>query len=155
MPPRCDVSNFVLTFCWILRLESYQTTSPDAPSQPQSWPENRSKQASQPPKQPSGRQAVGGCRQVIEKPSAVDQASPPAGQPWLGGWPAPGWLDGRLVERPCWAGGQLAGRVPGWLASWRRNWIQNLDQEIRSSFERSNFPKWTIQFPMKFPDPIV
>ena len=57
-----------------MRLESYQITSPDAPSQPQSWPENRTKQASLPPKQPSGRQAVGGCRQAGLLPKKRSEA---------------------------------------------------------------------------------
>ena len=52
-----------------------------------------------------------------------------------------GWLDGRLVERPCWPGVHLAGRVPPSLAGWPRNWIQKLDQEIGRSNFWINLPK--------------
>lgn len=112
-------------------------------SQPQSWPANHSKQASQPTKQPPGLSAVGGCHQVVEKPPAIDQASPPAGQPWPGGWTVPGWLHGRLDKGPCWPDGQLAGCVPGCLAGRPRNLIRKMDQEIGTYTSRSHFPKHT------------
>ena len=153
MPPRCDVSNWFLTFCWVLRLESYQITSPDAPSQPQSWPENRSKQASQPPKQPSGRQAVGGCRQVGLLPQKRSEAhfgfqfaSPEpdhAQHTWgfsreIGAHPD---LTGdRGGPRSHGSPQRTHFRSPGgpnnrsccWLAGRARNWIIKLDHKIGS-----------------------
>jgi hypothetical protein len=62
-----------------------------------------------------------------------------------------------------WAAGwssSLAGRLASWLAGWQAGWLAekngsgNWIQKLDYGFERSNFSKWTIQFPIQFSDPI-
>ena len=56
-------------------------------------------------------------------------------------------------QRPL-GGGGPNNRSCCWLGSWVRNWIIKLDHIIGPEIGRSNFLKWTIQFPIQFPDPI-
>ena len=52
-----------------------------------------------------------------------------------------------------WGGGPN-NRSCCWLGGWVRNWIIKLDHIIGPEIGRSNFLKWTIQFPIQFSDPI-
>ena len=51
-------------------------------------------------------------------------------------------------------GGGPNNRSCCWLGGWVRNWIIKLDHIIGPEIGRSNFLKWTIQFPIQFSDPI-
>ena len=109
-------------------------------SQPQSRLASHSKQASQ----PAGRRATDSC--VASRPRSHQPSGEAAGRrgalPWLGGRRLAGWV----VGWPSGLAGRLASWLAGWLAGCPKNWIQKLDH----GFERSNFWKWTIQFPIQF-----
>jgi len=60
----------------------------------------------------------------------------------MAGWGAGGWLAGWVAGWPS----SLTGRLASWLAGW-------LAEKLDHGSERSNFSKWTIQFPFQFSDP--